>query len=60
MALDAAAACGTGTGGGGGGGGGVIPLPRRPPGDCRCPGEPLPNGTPPVAITALCLLLCTL
>ena len=41
-------------GGGGGGGGGTF-RPRRPPGDCCCPGEPLPNGTPPGAMTTLCL-----
>ena len=49
-----AAAWGTGAGGGGGGGGGT-PLPRRPPGDCCCPGEPLPRGTPPGAVTILSL-----
>ena len=52
--LDTAAAWGTGAGGGGGGGGGT-PLPRIPPGDCCCPGEPLPNGTPPGAFTILSL-----
>ena len=30
-------------------------LPRRPPGDCCCPGEPLPNVTPPGAMNVLCL-----
>ena len=55
-ALDAAGACGPGAGGGGGGsGGGGRFRPRRPPGDCCCPGEPLPNVTPPGAVTALCL-----
>ena len=28
--------------------------PLRPPGDCCCPGAPLPNGTPPGAHTSLC------
>ena len=55
-ALGAAWACGTGGGGGGGGGtGGTRLRPLRPPGDCCCPGTPLPSGTPPGAHTSLCL-----
>ena len=49
-------ACGTGGGGGGGGGiGGTRLRPLRPPGEWCCPGTPLPNRTPPGAITSLCL-----
>ena len=55
-ALGAALACGTGGGGGGGGGiGGTKLRPLMPPGECCCLGSPLPNGTPPGAVTALCL-----
>ena len=52
-AVEAAEAYVTGGGGGGGGGGGSC-LPGIIPGDLPKSGGPLPNATPPGALTALC------